>query len=573
LEKTQRTRPTPLSFQASAAGSSPDRLLSWPASQSIDTLPLARLAASVLMFALVLFISATTQHPLAVVAANSVTIAVRALVPLAAAFTAALCVWRPTLAYAIILALTPAWNSAQIEASLGSFQMIDQTVFVVALLVGCAVIATNRPHPQEEFDYSAAWERLGLSAAGGVARSIDSRRRYRAHTFAEVAAAGIVVLAILSTVISPDPGTSANVFMHGILEPVAMAGILIWLRPSRREIAIVGAGLAIAVADGSALNVLQSLSQYKTISGVLTNRLYFSWYTYGNVGTFGVIVAATLPIEIGLLVLRKRLGLSRPIVGLLLVVIGLTLAGLFFSLSKSAWLSAFVSMAALMLFLMRSWRQRIAVTMAALVISAVYIPWPALVLQVAPPVDNAYSTAIADLVGKSRFDSWNPETLTGHGSMAERYYAVEGGVMMALDHPILGVGLDQFGRYYAKGSYRPKEAAIWLDNAHSLFPEVAAELGFPAATLLAALVAASLWAMWRASRKARDDLTRILALSILAAIAGWVLAATAFGCVIYRATANQASDMIAFAVLISMAVALARITSPARAGGLPKARS
>ena len=79
-----------------------------------------------------------------------------------------------------------------------------------------------------------------------------------------------------------------------------------------------------------------------------------------------------------------------------------------------------------------SWRRRLAVLVVGVAMSTLFIPWPAFFLQVAPSVNQGYRTMMVALVGESRFDSWNPATLAGHGSLAERFYAIDGAVRMAL---------------------------------------------------------------------------------------------------------------------------------------------
>jgi O-antigen ligase len=563
LEKAQGRQTVP---PLDAAGTWPARHLdaAWPDPSAARPLPAVRATASITLFSVVLILFATNQHPLQPLPPGTAVVLVRGLVPLAAAVAIALFPWRPVASFAAVLALTPAWNAAQMELAIGSFQVIGQSVFVAAMAGGCiALVATgwdtHERKPGRGFDHLAAWERIGTAATAATAAVGRGRRSYRAHRFVELAAIGFVAMALASTMASRDLASSANVLLHGIVEPLAMAAILVWLRPGRRDLVLVGAGLAFAAAFGTALNILQGLGTYGSFQAMLAHRLYFSWYTYGNVGFFGLVLAATVQIEIGLLLARHRLGLSRRIAAPLLVAIALTLTGLFFTISKSAWLATTAAAAILAPLAVRSWRRRAAAALVAVALSAVFVPWPTLLLQATPAASTAYRTAIAQVVGSSRLNSWDIDTLSGHGSVAERYYALEGGVRMALDHPVLGVGLDQFARYYVKGQYRPAQARMLVDHAHSLFPEVAAELGLVASALLAIVMTGAMWAMWRAWRTARSDLSRAMAASILAALAAWATGAIMFGCYFYRPFNLQASDVVTFAVLVGMAVAFARL--------------
>ncbi|MGD0247695.1 MAG: O-antigen ligase family protein, partial [Candidatus Limnocylindrales bacterium] len=510
---------------------------------------LLKASVTAFVFVAVLVVTALNEHPIPVSHVGLVAQFIRTPLPLAAACVVTWAIYRPWPAYLAVLLLTPVWNAAQMEWQVGPVQVILQTVFAAALIAGCVIEsrARSRTRPianplwlDDRVARSAPAESLSLLARiGRRAAAFEGRR------FAELALVGFVGLAVLSTLASPDVTNSATVLLHGILEPVAMGAVLVWLRPSRRDLVMVGAALGVSIALGSLLNFLQTVPEYGSLAGMQAARLLFAHTTFFNVGLFGVIIAMVVPLLVGAIAARRALGLSPRAVYFLLVLLGLTLAGLFFSFSKSAWLATSIGTAILLLLLVPTWRRRLAMIAAVAVVSATFIPWPAFVLQVAPPLNSAYRTVAVSLVGEARFDSWNPTTLAGRGSMSERFYAVDGGVRMAFDHSLLGVGLDEFGTYYSAMGYRPAAARDALDHAHSVFPEVAAELGLPAMVLLAIAIAAALWAMWRTYRAARDQLTRILAATLFASLAAWTIAATAFGCDIYRGVRDMSSDVVA----------------------------
>jgi O-antigen ligase len=289
------------------------------------------------------------------------------------------------------------------------------------------------------------------------------------------------------------------------------------------------------------------------------NRLEFARASFYNVGLFAVAAATIIPLGVAAFAARRSLQLPLWATATIVVSFGLGLAGLFLSFSKSAWLAAAFAIVLVMLLIIKTWRRRIALVFASAVISSILIPWPALFLQVAPAVNAEYRTVMVSLVGEARFDSWNPETLAGRGSLTERFYAVDAGVRMALVNPIFGVGLDQFGPNYWNPAYRPAAAKDALDHAHSFFPEIAAELGLIAAVFAFVIYAAALWAMLRIYRRTNDQLTRILAAGLAAAIVAWLVVATAFGCFIYRPTLDLSSDVVASVVIVAAAIALARL--------------
>jgi O-antigen ligase len=207
----------------------------------------------------------------------------------------------------------------------------------------------------------------------------------------------------------------------------------------------------------------------------------------------------------------------------------------------------------------------VSIVLAAGFISAVLIPWPAFVLQVAPPLQNAYRTVVVSLVGQTSYDSWNPSTLAGKGSVVERFYATRAAVEMAVDHPLLGIGLDQFLTQYL-GHYKPPQATQDLDSAHTMWPEVAAELGFPALAMVLLIYAAALLAAWRVYRAPPDEFMRLLATALLAAQAAWLAVATAYAGDMYRDWRNMASDYVMMMVLMAASFALYLVARREAAG-------
>jgi O-antigen ligase len=304
-----------------------------------------------------------------------------------------------------------------------------------------------------------------------------------------------------------------------------------------------------------------------SLAAIQAYRLGFARASFYNVGLFAAVVAMTVPLVLAALAVRRSSGLPRWAAVLMVVALALGLGGLFLSLSKSAWIATGSGTILLLLLVIHSWRRRLALIVASVAISTLFIPWPALVLQVSPNLDRGYRTVMVALVGESRFDSWNPATIAGRGSLTERFYAADAAVLMSLANPILGVGLDQFGVNYLNPDYRPAQAHDYVDHAHSLFPEIGAELGLPAALLIFVIYAAALWAMWRVYRGARERLTRILAAGLFASMVSWLVVATAFGCDIYRPNRDLSSDVVVAAVVVGAALALARAVHSERSRG------
>jgi hypothetical protein len=510
-----------------------------------------RVATAIAAALATVVIAALNEHDPYDIQAGTVARTIAGLVPLIAAALAACTVLRPKLGLLAMLLLIPVLDVAQIRWDIGPLQVIDQTLFVVALGVGLVL-----RDPDQRSGRVSAWDRGG---AGLSRRAIG--RRLSLPTVALAAVVAMLAFATLSTALSPDVPASTTVLLHGILEPFFIAAALLMLRPTRGDLIRVMAVLAVSVAIGGLLNMIQTIPAMKTLSEMQVDRLLFSRITYFNVGLFGEMLALTLPLLLALLLAQRKgyVRLPRTALVLLVAALPVDIASLFLTFSKSAYLASAGGCLVLLLLFVHTWRRRAAISLAVVMVSAVVIPWPALVLQAAPPLDRAYRSAVVSIVGQSRFDSWNPSTASGNGSLVERWYATQAGIEMALRHPFLGISLDQFRTEYVD-YYRPAQAKLSVDWAHSMLPEVAAELGFPALALDLIVYAAAMLAAWRVYRAPPDPLARLLACALLATMVAWQLVGTAFAGDMYRPWRNMASDYVVMMVLIAASFALYRLS-------------
>jgi O-antigen ligase len=508
----------------------------------------ARAATAVAVTAATLAVAALNEHDPYDIHAGLFAQVVAGLVPLLLGMLAGLAVLRPRAGFIAALVLTPVIDVAQVSWIMGPLQVISQTIVLVALGVGLLLR-----------------DRSPEAATSGATSPVDpsgrAGRRYRVSLTSAAAGAVVALLALaaLSTVLSPKVDMSAAVLLHGILEPMGMAAVLLALRPTRRDLILVAVLLGVSVAIGGLLNMIQTLAVVHSLSVLQAQRLLFSRITYFNVGLFGEMLAMATPLLIASIAGRRLLNLRRWVVLLLVIVTLTALASLFLTFSKSAYLATAGGSMVLILLVVRGWRRRAEIVLVAGLLSATVIPWPAFFLQVSPPLANAYRSAVVSLVGESRYDSWNPSTLSGRGSLLERFYATRAAVEMAIDHPVLGIGLDQFLAQYV-GHYKPPEAKLDLDSAHSMWPEIAAELGIPALLLAWFIYGCALLAAWRVYRSPPDDLTRLLAAALLAAMTAWLVVGTAFAGDMYRPWRNMSSDYVMAFVLVAAAFALYRMT-------------
>ncbi len=525
---------------------------------------LRRVAAAVAFVAVLLTTALNEQAPLDI-KAGIVARVIAGLAPLLAATVAAYAIFRPWRGFVAVLFLTPVFDVAQVSVWIGAVQVISQTLFVVVLATAVALRSPGSPPSSAQ------------PARPGPPKSSTSDPRPRSRSWLgrltpdRVAGAAIVALlavAVLSTAFSPSPPTSATILLHGILEPAAMAFILLALSPTRRQLALLLIVMGVSVALGGLLDMAQSIPAMKTLDVMQTDRLFFSRINYFNVGLFGEMLALAMPILIVAILARRHLHLGRTAVLVIVAAIMVCLVSLFLTFSKSAYLATFGGCLVLILLVVTSWRRRAAIILATCLVSTVVIPWPAFFLQVSPPLAQAYRSAMVSLMGESRYDSWDPATISGQGSLVERWYATRAGIEMAIDHPLLGVGLDEFGPLYLS-HYRPPQAKDDLDWAHSMLPEIAAELGFPALLLALLIYAAAFLALWRVYRAPPDPLARLLASALLAALVSWQVVGLAFAGDMYRWWRNMSSDYVMMTVLMASAFALYRLTRRAATPPMP----
>ena len=541
------------------------RLLGVPVWLRRPARPQARAVAALVAAAAALAITALNEHAPYDIKAGLAAQVVAGFVPLIAGALAGVSVMRPKAGLLATLLLIPVLDVGQLSWTVGPVQVIDQTICVVSLGLGLILrdplprdasgsAVDAAPLPDAPDAPGAAGRR---HVSGMLARALA---RFSLTTVALGALVAMILLATLSTAISPNVALSATVLLHGILEPISIAATLLLLRPNRRYLVLAMVAIGISVALGGLVNMVQTIPTMKSLSQLQADRLLFSRITYFNVGLFGEVLAMTMPLVIGLLLALRNgyIRLPRVVVALLVVAVPLDLASLFLTFSKSGYLATFGGCLVLLLFYVQSWRRRVSIAAAVVLLSAVVVPWPALFLQVAPPLNQAYRSALVPIVGQSRFDSWNPATPSGEGSLMERFYATRAGIEMALDHPLLGISLDQFAAEYAD-HYRPTAAKSSLDWAHSMLPEVAAELGFPALALDVLIYAAGMLAAWRVYRSPLDPLSRLLACALLAAMVSWQVVGLAFAGDMYRPWRNMASDYVTMMVLVAAALALYQI--------------
>jgi O-Antigen ligase len=462
---------------------------------------------------------------------------------------AALAVLRPWAGLVMWVVLMPALNIARVTVTIGSVQLILPTLVIAALAIGL-------------------WR---WAAGGGRATVAEGAPALRRATYA--GAGLLVALTGLSVVLGTAPlARSIPIAVHGLVEPALLLAIVVALRPSWLAATALAIGMGASVGLATAFNLVRIFVVRGQITSDAEMRIQLARLTYFNVGIYGDMLAMVLPLIIGALLMRRALRAPRWGVALLAIGLGVSLVGLYMTLSKSGWLGAAASSMALFLFLARSWRARLGVLALAAILAAAVVPYPAYLLRfVSPSAADTY-VKIASVVN-SRSSSIDPSTPEGEVSVTERLLATEAALRMSVAHPLLGVGPGGFAAEYAQ-HYRVASSTRALDSAHDLIPYVAAELGLLAAALVGLGLVGGILLAWLAGRRAdpADPIGRILPMSIAAALIGFVVVSTTFGVDLYRDYRTISSDVLFAALLVALAFAAWDLSTGVRRAGPEPAR-
>ncbi|HEX6655540.1 MAG TPA: O-antigen ligase family protein [Candidatus Limnocylindria bacterium] len=443
----------------------------------------------------------------------------------AAALAAAmvvLAVARPWVGLLLFMAAMPIVNVARAQANIGPIQLLPVTVIILALALGAAL------QPRPPIDARGGWWMwLALGLAAG--------------------------LAVASTLATPVRGTATNITLHGVLEPMAVFGVVLALRPSPRQLVL---GL-LAFAAGVVVATLVNFAWLLLVVGprdLYAQRMLFARLTYFNVGIFATSLVMAIPAVASLLFGAWPMPARRAASVAAWLAIGLILVALFFTYTKSAWLSAALVASLMVLLLVERWWRRVALLLAIAALLAVVVPYPLAALRVvAPGLAVVYESLLVDMQGSGRVESWDPDTYNGSGSIGIRLEAIGAAAQITAGAPLLGVGPGGFQQEFER--IRPDASVPELQSAHNLLPNLAAEYGLPFALLVAIGL---VLVIWRAMRSAwsLDPLVRVTGIAIGLSLVGFLAMATLFGTDLYRAYRTMNGDVIAAALLAGLAWAL-----------------
>jgi O-antigen ligase len=439
--------------------------------------------------------------------------------------------WPGLLAWVTAMAFL---NIPRVQVWAGALQVTLSTLLLVSFAVGCL------------------WDRRVDSAA----QSSSSRGGARATL---VVAAALVVMAVASLATSPDVVTGLPIVVHGAIEPIVLAALVLSLRPSARRLLGLALAMGACVSLASAYSILRIGKVASTLAEVEASRAQLAHFTFHNVGIFGDVLAMGLTLLLGTLLARRAFGLRWP--ALLAIAAGLLVssAALYLTYSKSAWLGAGISFLLLFLAYLRVWWQRGLLLVTILLAGSLLIPWP-LYLMRAAGIDTSDANPYVHLISRiqgQRLSSWDVNSSDGEVSVAERWLATRAAIEMALDHPLTGVGPGRFGVEYV-GPYHDPAATRTLGSAHDLLPNVAAEFGLPAVLALAAVLVASLVGAFRAAMRG-DAWIRAMGLAFGAAMVAFLVVSATFGLDLFRPDRVMNSDVLFASLIAAGCLALGRL--------------
>ncbi|MBI3746293.1 MAG: O-antigen ligase family protein [Chloroflexi bacterium] len=442
--------------------------------------------------------------------------------------------WTGVLAWAATMALL---NAPRIQWWFGPVQVIGSTVFVGALLAGTWFVWVDR---------------TGSTVGDVRGRWVTAARRSRAG----ILAIALMVVVVLSLMASPTPGPGIPIILHGAVEPILSAFLVSTLRPSRRQILWLGGAIVVGLGLASLYSILRIGRVATTVDGLEAVRVQLAHFTFYNVGLYGIALAMAIPLAAAGLLSWKAIGLRRSGAIALLGLLAILGLGLYLTFSKSAWLATAFAILLVIAGRFRRRRELGALIVASAIGLSLIIPYPLLLLRAVSvdlPATNPYVELLTKVQG-GRLLSWDVGSPEGEVSIGERWKATLAAGRMVIDHPLLGVGPGRFGAEYA-GRYADPGATRALGAPHDLLPEVASELGLPAALLLLVALFGAARSAWRAARARAADL-RVLGAGYGAALAGFIVVTATFGLDLYREYRVMNSDVILAALVVGACVAL-----------------
>ena len=352
-----------------------------------------------------------------------------------------------------------------------------------------------------------------LSAlAGSTLRGVYVWRRsvrplaFRPDTPLDGPAALFLTAALTSLLASEVLRVSLRELRTLVLEPLAAYYLAAWFLRRERDVAVVVTGLLL----GGTMAALMGLGQYFFTDHVIAVegvRRILGPYTSPN--NLGLYLGRMLPVAIALaLYLPATRAMSVPLVGILTGALLLTF-------SLGAWIA---SLLAVLVVLGLWWQEAISV-------AAGYSPRgpaPNEKRRGLKPAATALAVVgllalVALAIPLLRLERVWSHFVAGSGTGFIRLQLWQASINMIRDHPLLGVGMDNFFYQYRSGYILPDAIAEPnLSHPHNLVLNFWLETGVMG-------VASALWlavALWRLGKSLWQQSLTSLARAVLAGIAG-----------------------------------------------------
>ncbi len=412
---------------------------------------------------------------------------------------------RPALLLAAVVALIPLYNNANIATYtkfIGKYSFpIAEILLLIAVLVvglrGLAKLAFARFAPR-------GWQAVDAKATTIIPAIRTPFARLllylRADAFALFALAWLAV-GVLSTIVVANPtyrGDSLRELRWTVIEPVVFYFLYIYVVRSQRTILRVFDGLVLAAAAISLYGIYQLAFDVRTVAAGDLSRVV-SVYLHPN--NLALYLGRVLPLAAALALYLPRLQQTRRI--LYAIACLPILAAITFTFSRGGWLGV---AGALLLVAVLGWRFVFRGKIARRTLLGV-------------------GGGLALLAGGGLLFALL--RLRDLSSIGLRVYIWEGAIKMLRDHPIFGVGLDQFyHQYLDKYIDRSNPQAVaeqFTSHPHNLVLDYWLRLGIIGLLIASWLVVSFYRFGFWLLRLTRDAGSRAVLIAILAGMTDFLL--------------------------------------------------
>jgi O-antigen ligase len=311
---------------------------------------------------------------------------------------------------------------------------------------------------------------------------------------------GFFLLAILLSVSqATDLRASARELIKWIELAVVFLAAVGMLR-TRREILLSVAALVVGAVSQALLGIAQLALSHGPAAFAAERAFLRAYGSFDQPNPFAGYLNMVLPLALMLAILsggrmRNRWGLAALLIGLALLA----------SESRGALLAGVIALSIVLGVLSRRFRSILwLATLLGLIVA-----WAATFGLSVGPIQR-----VLDSIGFTGVDFGN--VTNANFSAVERVAHWLAGVRMFAAHPLLGVGIGNYGAAYPQ--FHPRGWYASLDHAHNYYINIAAEAGIIGLVAYVLLAGSALWYSCAATSRARDPIFRALGLGVVGAL-------------------------------------------------------